>query len=342
MSDQNTPSVAQDFIDPIADGIDAEAAILARWEDPAEQVSEDEQEATSDLAEDEGEEEITQDEVEDVETEELDEDPDEEAEEDEDEDEDEEEEVEEIELSDDTLVDIVVDGEQQQASIKDLKRLYGQEQSLTRKSQETARLRKEAESSLEKTHAVMQRMLEQAEERYKPYADIDMMLASKQMSDTDFAQLRKEAKEANDNLKFLKEEADGFYRDVQQQQQQQLQQQAADAVKVLTKEIPDWSNAMYNDIRAYAVSQGLPQQMVDTIVDPSVIMILNKARLFEQGKAVATKKRKAPAKRVLKSKKSPPNAQAVRKQNVSKLAQKASQSTDIDDISALIMANWEE
>ena len=63
--------------------------------------------------------------------EELETDPDEEEEETEDTEEADEEEAE--ELTDDTLIDILVDGETT-ASIKDLKRLYGQEASLTRKS----------------------------------------------------------------------------------------------------------------------------------------------------------------------------------------------------------------
>ena len=50
------------------------------------------------------------------------------------------------------------------------------------------------------------------------------------------------------------------------------------------------SNAMYDEIRQYSVSEGLPEQMVNTIVDPVVIKLLNKARLYDQGKKVATKK----------------------------------------------------
>ena len=342
MSDQKMPSVQQELPLDAWGEVDAEEAILQRWNDPAEeeeQVSDQVEEATAEQVEETDEEQLIEEEeeleLEETEEDDLEEEADEETEEDE-----EQEEVE-AELSDETLVDIVVDGETQQASIAALKRLYGQEQSLTRKSQETARLRKEAESSIEKSHVVLQKMIEQAQERAKPYQEVDMMLASKQLSDTDFAQLRREAKEATDNLKFLQEEADSFYKDLQQQQQQNLQRQAAEAVKVLQQDIPEWSNNLYNDIRAYAVSQGLPQEQVDTYVDPNVIKILHKARMFDEGKKVATNKKKAPAKRVLKSKKSPPNAQQVRQQNTAKLAKKVRSSTDIDDMADLIMSRWQ-
>ena len=62
-----------------------------------------------------------------------------------------------------------------------------------------------------------------------------------------------------------------------------MQEQAREAVKVLQNDIPEWSNNLYDDIRAYAVSQGLQEAEVNTYVNPAVIMILNKARLFRPG-----------------------------------------------------------
>jgi hypothetical protein len=121
--------------------------------------------------------------------------------------------------------------------------------------------------------------------------------------------------EAEKDLKFLQEEADAFYRDAQAQQQKQVQEAAQNCVKVLSEQLPDWGDELYNNIRSYAVSQGLPQEQVDQYVDPAVIMILNKARLYDQTKATAeTKKAKAKViktkegTRVLKTKKAPPTS----------------------------------
>jgi alkylated DNA nucleotide flippase Atl1 len=325
MSDQQqNPSQQMDLpLDPLSGLPDPEEAILARWKDPQVEVSAPEEAEAADTQAEETELEL------------LDEEADEETEEDD--------EATEVEvLADEQVVEITVDGNVVQASVNDLKRLYGQEASLTRKSQETAKLRKEAETSIQKTGVVMQRLMQQAVERAKPYQELDMMLASKQLSDADFAQLRKEAKDAEDNLKFVKEEADGYFRDLQQQQQAQLREQATEAVKTLQETIPDWSNNLYNDIRAYAVSQGLQQEMVDTIVDPAVVGLLNKARMFDAAQKVATKKRKAPAKRVLKSKKAPQTAAAARNEKQQKLAAKAAASNDADDVTALIMSRWEQ
>ena len=206
MSDQQNPQQLDLALDPITGEVDPTEAILQRWEDPDEkQASEDPEEATADVTEetndvelDDSEEIQDDDDLED--DTDLDEDIEEDAEETEDEDDGEEET---IELSDDTMVEVVVSGETQQVSVGDLKRLAGQEKSLTQKSQEVSRLRKEAVESSEKSHLVLQKLIEKAEAEYKPYADVDMLVASKTMSDNDFAALRKEAQLAKANLDFF-------------------------------------------------------------------------------------------------------------------------------------------
>lgn len=350
------PNVQQESTQPAAydDLSDAADALLERWSD-GENLSEEneELEATDDSLVGETDEETsdTLDDEEDLEeVEDTEEDPDTDDAEDEDEPETAEEDDEtEVELSEDALVEIQVDGETKQASLKDLKRLYGQEASLTRKSQETAAKRKEADEALQKTHLSYQKLLERAEARMKPYAEVDMLVASRQMSTEDFAALRREAAEAEKDLKFLKEEADAFYKDAQAQQQKQVQEAAQNCVKVLSEELPDWGDELYNNIRSYAVSQGLPQEQVDQYVDPTVIMILNKARLYDQTKATAeTKKAKAKViktkqtkSRVLKAKKAPPTSRDVDRQRQKQARDRLKTSTDLDDVTEALMARWE-
>jgi hypothetical protein len=340
------------------DMFDASEAILDRWSD-GENLSEEneELEATDDSLVDETDEEMsdTLDDDEDLEeVEGTEEDPESDDLEDADQTEtDEEDDETEVELSDDTLVEIQVDGKAKQASLKDLKRLYGQEASLTRKSQETAAKRKEAEDALAKADISYRKLLERAEARMKPYAEVDMLVASRQMSTEDFAALRREAQEAEKDFKFLREEADAFYKDAQVQQQKQVQEAAQNCVKVLSEQLPDWGDELYNNIRSYAVSQGLPQEQVDQYVDPQVIMILNKARLFDQTKATAeTKKAKAKViktkegtRRVLKSKKAPKSdvdLKVQRQKDAQKrLRSNSSRAGDLEDIADALMSRWE-
>jgi|TARA_B110000208_G_scaffold183383_1_gene236038 hypothetical protein len=341
MSEDN---VQQDFdfgsVDQTAE------AILASWEDADEsQPSEEgELEATEDSTSEEETEVDETEEEEDEETKETDE-TEEDPDESQDTEDDAESEPEEIDLADDTLVELQVDGETKQASLKDLKRLYGQEASLTRKSQETANQRKEANEALERADASLQAMLTRAQERYAPYEEIDMLVASRQMNPDDFAALRAEAKAAEGDIKFLKEEANSFYGELQNKKAAQQQESAKHCIEVLQKELPEWNTELYNDIRKHAIGSGLPAESVNQYTDPNVIMLLHKAMMFDRSKQVAkTKKAKAPAK-ILRSKKAPPTKtdQRISKQKAAQERMRKSPSggNDLDDIAEMLMANWD-
>ena len=324
---------------------DVPDAILARWEDAdADQSSDDGEEASQPVEQEETIDEVDLTEID--ETEEDTEDDETELEQDETDTEDTDEDSEEDALQlagDDDVVEITVDGKVVQHSVGALKRLAGQEASLTRKSQETASKRKEADDAINKNHTVFQSLLAKAEEKYKPYSEVDMLLASKTMEADDFALLRKEAQDAGTELKFLQEEADKFYQDVQTQNQKAMQDAAKEAVEVLQNDIPDWSNDLYNDIRAYAIEQGMDEATVNTIVDPTAIKILHKARLFDQGKQVATVKKKTAAKKkVLRSTKAPEGDRVAKARRMKTAQEKLSmRGSDTEDIAELLLSRWE-
>ena len=316
-------------------------AILSRWEDAGDdQLSEDGEEASQQVEEE------TDDDVDLVEVDETEEDIEEDTEPEEednaDKDNDDEDELDSQFADDDAMVEVSVDGKVVQQSVKELKRLAGQEASLTRKSQETASKRKEADEAINKNHAVFQTLLQKAEEKYKPYSEVDMLLASKTMEAEDFALLRKEAQDAGNELKFLREEADKFYQDVQAQNQKAMQDAAKQAIEVLENDIPEWSNDLYNDIRAYAIEQGMDEATVNTIVDPTAIKILHKARLFDQTKQVATKKKVAAKKKVLRSTKAPEGEREAKARRMKKAQDRlSSRGGDLEDIADVLLARWE-
>ena len=336
---------------------DAADAILNRWED-AEKPSEDEEvEATTEDVDETDVEEVETEEADDLEeVEDYEADPDEDVAEDEevdDEDEEDDDTTEEVTIaSDDTVVEVKVNGENKQVSVKDLKRLAGQEASLTRKSQDLADQRKIAEEDFARTTASYQKLLDRAKERLKPYSDMDMLIAQSQMDVETFAQLRQDAKQAEEDVKFLEEESNALLNDMQAKRQSAVQAAAKDCIRVLEDTLPDWGNEMYNDIRTYAVKQGLPQNEVDQYTDPNVIMLINKARLYDETKATAQSK-KAKAKvtkktkktKVLSSKKSPPTKTQIRKANAEKARQKLRENPKsgggMDDVTEALLARWE-
>lgn len=285
---------------------DATDAFLDRWKD-SEETSDPDQGDTK-PSDDEAEEVTEEAEDTDTDPEDTEEETEEETEEDSDEeeaeeseDEDEEDEEPKKTLDDDSEVEIKVDDEVHKVSVKDLKRLWGQEAALTKKSQQVAEKRKEVEATGTKYAAGLQKLYEKAANRWEPYSKIDFLVASKQMDADQFAQLRSEAQKAYEDFAFLTQEVDSFVQETKAQQQEALKAQASEAVTVLKEKIPNWSNETYDKIRTFAIENGMAADIVNNIVDPVAIMLINKARLYEESQKITLKKKVKTPKKVVKA-----------------------------------------
>lgn len=340
MTTATTRSVANE---PVALSEDSAAnAFLSAWSDEdAQELSDEHEETEEELTEEdspENEETDNEDSDEGDETDHQEDDETEDEDADESEEGDEEAEEKAPALTDDAVVKVKVDGKEIDVSVKDLKRLYGQEQSLTRKTQEVAAKRKEADANTQRLDASYQKLYTKAADKFKPYSEIDWVVAAKQLDVEQLQSLRKEAQEAYDDFRFVSEEADNFVKSNQQQQQANLQVAAKEANKVLKAEIPNWSPALYDQIREFAIGKGLDASLVNNIVDPSVIKILHQARLYEQGKKIATKKKVATPKKVLKSTAS--TTVKDTKGSSTKSASKFANSGSAEDAADLFLSRW--
>jgi hypothetical protein len=317
---------------------DAAAAFLSKWseEDPekASEAPEEDEQSDDTPAEE------TEDEVEEAveEAEESEEDHQEGSEEEtEDADEDESKEEPKKALEDDAVVKIKVGDEELDVSVKELKRLYGQEAALTRKSQEVAAKRKEAEASALKAQATLEKMYQKAAAKWEPYSKIDYLVASKQLDADQFAALRSEAQAAYEDFRFISEEADAFVKQTQAQQQQMLQEAAKEAVKTLREAIPNWSPTLYDQIREYAVSTGMDADVVNNLVDPVAIQLIHKARMYDESRKIVTKKKVVTPKKVVKS----TVASGSMKSDGTVKAKKSLQTSGtVDDAANLFLSRW--
>jgi len=200
-------------------------------------------------------------------------------------------------------VKITVDGETKTVAVKDLKRLFGQEASLTRKSQEVAEARKKAETDGSRYMVAADRLLTKARERFAPYAKIDWMVAQTRLDADEFAALRAEAVAAHQDVQFLEAESNEVLTAIEADKSKERAEAARQCVEVLTQDIQGWNREMYDSIRTYAVAEGLDETDINAVVNPAVIKLINKARLYDQLKANAAPKKKkvaASPKRVIK------------------------------------------
>lgn len=318
---------------------DAAAAFLSKWseEDPvtaSEAPEEDEPSDTAKEQEEDTEAEEPGEPEEDSETDHPEDDP-------EDTEEDDEEKSEEPKkgLDDEAIVKIKVNDEEIDVSVKDLKRLYGQEAALTRKSQEVAAKRKEAEASAMKATATLEKMYQKAQAKWEPYSKIDYLVAQKQLDNDAFAALRSEAQAAYEDFRFISEEADAYVQQTQAQQQQTLQEAAKESVKVLREAIPDWSPKLYDQIREYAITTGMDAQVINNLVDPVALQLIHKARLFDESKKIVTKKKVVQQKTVLKPTVTT-SGRDVRSDGPAKSRAKLQASGSVDDAANLFLSRW--
>lgn len=265
---------------------DAANALLSRWTD-AEQLSENDEgakpprrtETVRDKDEDDNQSDVSDDDIdfgdEDENTDEDDTGPKDAL----------------VEAADDAVVNLTVDGEEIKVAVKDLKRLYGQEASLTRKSQEVAQQRQLAEDSGARYVVATQRLLDKANERFQPYASIDWGIAAKTLDNDEYVALRQEAQAAHTDIKFLTEELDGVFTQAQEGRAEALEAEAASAVEILTRDIPNFTAETYTAMTDYAVEQGLDAEAVQQLTDPVALKLIHKAMAYDRAKARAASKR---------------------------------------------------
>jgi hypothetical protein len=247
-----------------------------------------------------------------------------------------------VEASDDAIVKITVDGEEQKIAVKDLKRLYGQEASLTRKSQEIATARKKAEDEGARFMASSQKLIDKAQAKLQPYQEIDWMIAQRTLSIAEFTALRQEALAAHEDVTFLTEETNSVMQEFQATKNEDLAVQAQSSLETLQETIPNWSREKYDNIRSFAMERGLQADDVNAIIDPTAISIIHDAMLYRDAKARAVAKKTAlgSARTMKKSKAASKGGLGTGKKNVAAAASQLSTSGSKEDAANLFMARW--
>lgn len=204
-----------------------------------------------------------------------------------------------------TYVKVKVGDEEHEVAVKDLKRLFGQEASLTKKSQEVAERTKAAEYNTAKSLAALDTMVKRAQEAANPYRNINWaaLMKDPNVAAEDVTALQEAARSAYENETFLTGQLDSYMQEIQGQQVAAQQQAAQACVQALTDAkspafIKGWNQQLYNDMRSFAVSMGAQQHMVDNLVDPAAFKLIHMAMQFHKGaqKVVTQQVNKAPKK----------------------------------------------
>jgi hypothetical protein len=249
--------------------------------------------------------------------------------------------------SDDVFVKVKVGDQELEVPVKDLKRLHGQEASLTRKSQEVADLRKKVETDAQRHAAGLDVMVKLASSRADEFRKINFLALTKDpnVDAQQLSILQEEARRAFDQEKFFKEELGSYVDAMNRQQQESLASQAAQSVKTLTdKESPlyieGFNQKTYDDMRTFAIGEGLDAGIANNLVDPAAIKLLHMAMSYKKGLAnVNVQRVNKTAKKITKTTNSSvPPSPKIEKQKKAMSTHKNKGS--VDTAAEAFLANW--
>jgi hypothetical protein len=247
--------------------------------------------------------------------------------------------------ADEDEVVVQVGDEALRVSVKDLKRLFGQEAALTKKGQEIAETKRTLEADAQKYAVAVERAAKEAAERWQDYEKIDYLLAKDGMTPEAFAQLRSDAQKAWQTHQFYQKEVGEFAQKVQQERVKHFREAAEKARTELTTPtsksyIKDFNEGTYKDMLAFAETLGASREVVQSITEPWAIKVLHMA--MQQSKAAATTLK---AKPVIKA-----AAPTVPKSSDTNVKSKAdpvrstrarlAQTGDISDAADAFLAGW--
>ena len=264
---------------------EAEKALLGLMAPEGEKPKEEEAAPTEEEESTEETQDESLEEESEEEAEESDEDEEEESEESDDEDEEE-------------LYTVTINGEQEEVTLDELTKGYSRQSDYTRKTQKLADDFKNL-TELETQWKQEMGATQQERAQYTNALEnvINASLKNLNKFDVDWDDLRQndreeyllkrdEYREAQDNIQKQQHEYQALQQKQQQEMAQQFQMAKQEEFGKLVDKLPDWGDdqkrtELGNSVREYALSQGYSKEEINSLVDHRSVLVLLKAKQFD-------------------------------------------------------------
>lgn len=232
----------------------------------------------------------------------------------------------------DARVRVKIDGEEMDVSFADLLKGYQTDISLSKKGRELGEAKKEHDAERTKSLAEVQELgnasaaiLVGTEQNLaKEYHDVESEI-DKATTDKDtykVSELKDQREQIQKRYWDARKQREGLQEKLKEQQQSIQEQLWEEKLTYFNENIeiqlPGFDSELAANIRSFAVGEGMSEELVDSIVDPNIVRLLNDYRVLKQGVTKGQAKRKAaPSKKAVPTKKAKsPNRQ---KQDASKM-----------------------
>jgi len=233
----------------------------------------------------------------------------------------------------DAKVSVKIDGKQMDVSFADLLKGYQTDASLSKKGRELGEARKAIDEEriikleeINKMSDAAGAMLSMDEQKMaKKYHDIEAKIKeARDNGDTyELSELKDQREQAQQNYWTARNTRENLLKTVEQQKVKANEDQFSEQMKVFQEKIPtlipDFSEKVAVEIREFALEHGIADELLNAIVDPSVVKFIDDYRRLKKGITDGAAKRKVtPSKKVPTKKPVAVNKKAVDKENMVK------------------------
>ena len=209
----------------------------------------------------------------------------------------------------DVKTEVTIDGEKVEVSLSDLVKGYSTEQSLSKKGRELGEARKQLEAEREQqlselggiAQVAATMVLGEEQGLQKQYHNLEAQIKEARENDDTYelTKLKDEQSQVQKQYWEVRNKREGMLQQVQQLQEQQAIQQWNNQInafnEVITDYIPGFDQDIATNIRDFAMEEGLPEQVIDSVVDPRAIKMLYDYMQLKNGVSKGVAKRKAVA-----------------------------------------------
>ena len=207
---------------------------------------------------------------------------------------------------------VKIDGEHTEVSFGDLIKGYSTEQHLSKKGRELGDARKQLEEeyrekvgeiqNLSKASATILYSNEQA--LSKEYHNIESQIEkARQEGDTyEVNELKDKREQAQKNYWAARNQREALVQSIQKAEEQQNQKEWDEQLQYFNQTIPDLISDFNEEtavaIREFAIEEGIPTEILDSIADPIIVKFVDDYRRLKQGiNKGAVKRKNTPAKK---------------------------------------------
>jgi len=207
----------------------------------------------------------------------------------------------------DAKVSVKIDGQETEVSFGDLIKGYSTEQSLSNKGRELGDARKKLDEEYQGKLSELDSMSKASlavlysDEKAKAdqYHELENKIteARKDNDSYNLTDLKDQREQAQKEYWEARNKRESLGKAVQQQQQKQMQeswQQGLDHFqKTIPTLIPNYDDSRAKQIREFALGEGISEDVLNSIVDPSIVKFVDDYRQLKQGVSKGAVKRKA-------------------------------------------------